>query len=319
MGKPFYDLKELELVTHQKMVEYGVILDIQQIKLHPYYRVTLQRKLLFHSIITCLPSQKKFFLKVAKDCDGALICNNFLGKIYNEDGSCPYPLVVVPKFEFHGARYYITTFIEGKNLDELPEPLSESAWDNIADRLLFRLDELSTIQSPQYSERNGFISDDCATNLRKKFIKRLQHPFIAHFCHKPLEITVEKYCTVLEQCQYSSPALIHMDVKPANIIYNPQTGDVSLVDFEFARFGDVDYGWTQVLLSGCNQFSMSYKQKLVPRLTRNRLTLQDALKIPKFQCYLLYQTMCNLIYYYDRNLQCPSEINWLFKKIINEI
>lgn len=221
MGKLLYDLEELELVTRPKMVENGVALNTQEIKLHPCYSVTLQGKLMFHYTITCWPSREKFFLKIIKDCDGALICNSFLRKLYNKAGRCPYPLIVVPEFEFQGVKYYITTFIEGKNLDELPEPLPESTWDNIAAKLLFRLDELTTIQAPQYSERDGFISDDCATNLRKKFMKRLQHPLIVHFPRKQIEATVEKCCTVLEQCQYSSPALLHMDVKPANIIYNP--------------------------------------------------------------------------------------------------
>ena len=48
--------------------------------------ISLQGKLLSHYVITCLTSQKKYFLKVAKDSDGALICDNYLKKIRIEDG-----------------------------------------------------------------------------------------------------------------------------------------------------------------------------------------------------------------------------------------
>lgn len=50
-------------------------------------------------------------------------------------------------------------------------------------------------------------------------------------------------CEILDTSRFSKPTLLHMDIKPANIIYNDRTGTV----FEFARFRDIDYGWTQIL------------------------------------------------------------------------
>lgn len=313
------DLPKLKQTVRKKMAEYGIILNTEEIKLHPCHSISLHGKSLCHYIVTCLPSQKTYFLKVLKDCDGTLTCNSFLARIRKMDGSCPYPLIVVPEFIFYGTKYYITSFVPGQTLDEIPTPLPKSTWDDIAGRLLFRLDELATLQAPQYSERSGFVSDDCATGLMRKFMYRINHPAIAHFPRKQIEATVEKCFVILEQSQYSPPSLLHMDIKPANIIYDPQTGNVSLIDFEFARFGDLDYGWAQVLLSGCNQFSMAYKQHLVPRLTKGRLSLQDAVEIPKFQCYLFYQAMCNLIYYHNCNLHCPNDIVSLFEQMIGRI
>ncbi|MBM6723824.1 phosphotransferase [Pseudoflavonifractor phocaeensis] len=317
--KLLQNLLELEETTRREMVERGLVMSTEEIELHPCHSISLQGKLLSHYIITCSSSQKKYFLKVVKDSDGALICNNYLKKTYNEDGSCPYPLILIPEIVLQGTKYYITSFVAGKTLDELSDPLPEKTWDEIADKLLFRLDELANIQAPQYSERSGFVSDNCATGLIRKFKQRLHHPAIAQFPNRKIEAAVERCFSILEQSQYSPPSLLHMDVKPANIIYNSQTGNVSLIDFEFARFGDIDYGWTQVLLSGCNQFNMVYKQCLVPRLTKNRLSLQDAIEIPKFQCYLYYQLMCNLIYYHDRYLHCPNELVLLFEQIADRI
>ena len=129
-----------------------------------------------------------------------------------------------------------------------------------------------------------------------------------------------KHCyQILDESHFTKPTLLHMDVKPANIIYNSKTGFVTLIDFEFARFGDADYGWTQVLLSGINAFCDEYKQQVVSYMTKGRLTLNEALTIPKFQCYIFYQTACNLIYYYDRDMKCPEDMKDLFEELLKQL
>lgn len=42
------------------------------------------------------------------------------------------------------------------------------------------------------------------------------------------------------------PTLLHGDVKPANIVFDAERRRVSLVDFELARFGDVDFEWIRL-------------------------------------------------------------------------
>lgn len=313
----FFDYSDLTSAVHQKLTEYGVISPDCEIELQPHYCVVLEGRRYFHCLITCANSPQKFFLKVVKSSDGALLCNDFLKEIRNKDGEFSYPIIVVPEFEFQGIRYYVTNFLEGQPLSALSNALPESTWDDIANKLQGRLDELSSIQALQYSERNEFIPDGCAVILKRKFKERLRHPLISSLSRKKLERAVGRCFEILDECQFSEPTLLHMDIKPANIIYNPQTGSVSLIDFEFSRFGDIDYGWTQILLSGYNRFSRPYKEQLVPRLTK-RLTMKRALDIPKFQCYLFYQTMCNLIYYYDRNLKCPEDMQALFEQMIHK-
>ena len=43
---------------------------------------------------------------------------------------------------------------------------------------------------------------------------------------------------ILSNSTFSKPILIHMDIKPKNIIISPQ-GQVHLIDFELSRFGDL--------------------------------------------------------------------------------
>lgn len=310
---------ELKQMVYQQLTAHGVISTFERIEVQPHYCITLNKKPYYHSIITCPTSQQKYFLKVVKGKDGAHLCNDFLKSIRSKDGTSPYPIIVVPEFEHKGTRYYVTNFLEGQTMDTLPKTTPENVWDEIADELLLRLNELEMLQAPQYSEEGIFVSDDCASILKKKIVNRLQHPLMETFPSKKLEKVFVRCCEILDVSQFSNPTLLHMDIKPANIIYNNQTGTVSLIDFESARFGDIDYGWTQILLSERNRFSEVYKTHLVPRLTRGRLTLDEALDVPKFQCYLFYQIMCNLIYYYDRNLRCPKELNTLFHQITDRL
>lgn len=214
-------------------------------------------------------------------------------------------------------QYYITTYIEGLSLDSFPDTLPQNTWSNIADNLLFLIDRLTSIKAHQYSEHGVFVKGDYADIFKRKLATRLKHPLIANYLHKKFEQVLNWFYEIIDNSHFSQPTLIHMDVKPANIIYNADTGVVSLIDFEFARFGDIDYGWTQILLSGCNKFNNFYKEQIIPYMTNERLTLDDAFQIPKFQCYLFYQVMCNLIYYHDHHSSCPKEMEEIFNLFIN--
>ncbi|MDD3417524.1 MAG: phosphotransferase [Lachnospiraceae bacterium] len=307
---------DLEKEIGKRLVEYNLIPTSDNVKLHPTHRVMIRGEWFSHFIVTCTHSRKSFFLKTVKENDNFLLCNRFLQNLSMEDAEYIYPKIVVPVFAFQGMNYYITTYIEGQALDTFPETLPQSTVNHIADRLLELIDQLTCLKASQYSERGAFVSDDCANILKKKLKARSLHPLITSYPRKKIDRAINWSSEILDYSQFSQPTLIHMDIKPANIIYNSETGLVSLIDFEFARFGDIDYGWTQVLLSGCNQFNQFYTEQIVPRLTNNRVTLDDALSIPKYQCYLFYQTMCNLIYYYDCHLPCPKEMVEIFEHFI---
>lgn len=310
---------ELATITHGYLVDYGIISKDEPITLDPHYRIVINEKEFFHYIVTCKHSCKKYFLKVSKKGDHALHCNDYLQKFCTNMGKNIYPVIITPSFLFDGVYYYVTTFSEGYTLDEIQDNLDDSEWLSISNKLRIRLDELSSIHAPQYSDCNEFTDKDCCSILKEKFIRRFEHPLFLKYPKKKLDDAFITCCGILEKCNYSSPTLLHMDVKPANIIYSPDTKDVTLIDFEFARFGDVDYGWTQIMLSGINAFSSRYKDTIVPQLTSGRLKLEDALLLPKFRCYIFYQTACNLIYYYDRKMNCPKSMEIIFDRLLNEL
>jgi aminoglycoside phosphotransferase (APT) family kinase protein len=54
------------------------------------------------------------------------------------------------------------------------------------------------------------------------------------------------YDEAIEAFPAIRPMLLHGDVKPANIVFDADRRRVILIDFEIARFGDVDFEWVRL-------------------------------------------------------------------------
>lgn len=313
------DVERLKKVVLRKLQEFNLIRSNTNITLTPNYRFILRGKSYFHYIITCNNLSMKFFLKVDKGNDNAIHCNSFLEPFRDPDNEYIFPVILVPPFEFEAVKYYITTFFEGLNLDIVSKTLEKKDWIKISTELNEQLTLLSTIHSQLYSENNIFLESGCADILKEKLNKRLSHPAFSIYQQKHIYNAYNRCCEILEESDFSRPTLLHMDVKPANIIYNNATGAVQLVDFELARFGDRDFGWTQILLTKCNSFCQEYKSFMYPLLVEGHIKLKEAVDIAKYRCYIFYQTACNIIYYFDRNKECPIEMKKYFIEMLNKL
>ncbi len=314
-----FSLENLAALTKEKMIKNELIHSSEQIVLIPHHQVTVRGELSYHYIITCLTNNQKYFLKVQKDNDHATHCNYYLRRFLAQDGQCAYPLILAPGFDYCGKRYHIYTYAEGETLEGLPGKISADEWHNIGRKLRNRIDELSTVHAQQYSDRNQFVPDSHSAILKRKIMLKLNHSVFSEYSPGMIEAAGDKCMLILDSSSFSRPTLLHMDIKPANIIYNLQTKTVSVIDFELARFGDIDYGQVQILLTELKEYGEAYDQYIFPELTKGYLTLGDALHIPKFQCYLFYQTACNLIYYDERKLPCPKKMEALFYKLLQTL
>lgn len=307
----------LEDITHKKLVEYKLINKNEKIELMPNYTITINDKTYTHFIIKCKYSNKKFFLKVFKNRDNIFQCNYYLA---NNKGNVQYnrfPIILVPRFTFNDVEYYITSFVDGESLDVISVDLSKEQYKHIADEVRNQWIELTKIKSNIYSERGEYLQESACNIFKTKLKKRLKHPVFDNIPEKDIYKAYNNISEIIEKCKFSEPSLIHMDVKPANIVYNIKTNSVTLIDFEHARFGDIDFGWVQILLSGFNSFGEKYEKHICPHIIENNITLTEALKTPKLQCYLFYQTACNLIYYHEKNLECPQKIKECFFLLLN--
>lgn len=317
MDKTFV-INELHSITRQKLEEHSLIEKNEKIQLIPHYEIILNNKKYSHYIIECINSKKKYFLKVFKNSDNLFQCNEFIKKYVDKFGNQRFSTILIPKFYYNGVGYYVTSFVEGESLNNISTPLSKEQYKKIAYDVCDLWFELTKINTTNYSEKGTFFCDDAATIFKKKLKNRLLHPVFNQIPNTKLTKAYCKCCDIIENCEFSKPSLIHMDVKPANIIYNQKLDLVTLIDFEHARFGDIDFGWTQILLSGYNSFGQTYQEYIYPHIIEGHLNLLDALKIPKFKCYIFYQTACNIIYYYNNNTTCPFKMRACFYDLLNE-
>lgn len=303
----------------EKLIEHKIVHSNENVYLVPHYRIVSRGKTAYHYIICCNYTNQKFFLKVSKEQDNAPHCNDYLKELVKLNTGTHYPVILIPEFFVGDTPYYITTYLEGYSLDKAPCCLFVENGKKISSLILKLLNELSAVHAPLYSESNTFTTSDCPTIFHEKIMQRMQHPVFKHYSKSSLGKVIARCNNILSESSFSLPTLLHMDIKPANIVYSPQTDSISLIDFEHSRFGDIDYGWTQVLLSGINSFREEYRKYIIPNLTEQNTSLFEAKKIPKYQCYLFYQTACNMIYYYDKNDNCPSEMLELFHEMLNTL
>lgn len=301
-----------------KLTGAGIIDHKEEIRLEPCHTIQIGQDWYSHYYVHCIMEKRKYFLKALKLNDGILHCNNSLRTLKTNSGCLDYPEVLVPPFDFGAVKYFITSFIAARNLDELVGQIPIPEWESIGDKIYSRLQEIERLHAERYSEQGRFISTPYYILFMEKLHRRFSHRVVESLPKDIVEIVCGKCASILQNSTYSSPTLLHMDVKPANVLYNRQSRKVYLIDFEFARFGDLDYGWAQILLSGLNAFNPIYRKHIYPNIVKHRTDLTTALQSFKMRCYILYQTLCNMIYYSDHGLPCPQELEELFYNIFEQ-
>ena len=316
------NINDLTEFVRNKLIENHLIAKQTSILLQPHHNIIAQGRQLTHYIITCSSyQQKKFFLKVLKDNDATPLCEKFISQSNNNLGEINCPFIVVPQFNYLGTEYYITTFIDGDSVDSLIQAKNVDIDDlkHISYEVKKCIQNLSQITAPEFSLGCKFVGNDFRNIFESRLSKRLSHPIVANYDSK-LITTAQNNCKeIIGSSQFSVPSLLHMDIKPANIVYNPTTRTVTLIDYEQSRFGDIDYGWIQVLLSGYNIFGQEYNNHMYPYIIEDQITMGQAFTQPKFICYLFYQSLCNLIFYYDRKRVCPDAMKAIFEKALNNL
>lgn len=316
MDRKMLEIKELTPIVQNKLIEKGLIDSDKTIRLTACHDIVLDNVPRNHYVIHCIETGSRFFLKLQKKVDNIIHCNEYIQAIYkNEDYALPH--VLISPFSVHNDMFFITNYVEGYDLDILDLELSDTQWKKAAEDIRQQLMLLADIHTPYYSEHNKFFTGEYSEMFREKLQTRIKHISLTGYDESKMLSAYHNSLKILNNSTFSKPSLIHMDVKPANIIFDPKTEKAVLIDFEFARFGDLDYGIVQVLLTQFNSFSDNYKKKMFPVLTDGFITFNQACEIPKLQVYLWYQTMCNIIYYYNHKTQCPNEMKSIYEKMLN--
>lgn len=316
MDRKMQEAEELMPIVRNKLMEKGLIAPDETIRLTAYHDIVLDSAPRNHYVIQCSETGNRFFLKLQKKVDNIIHCDEYIQAIYqNEDYALPH--VLVSPFSFHNDVFFITNYVEGYDLEALDSELSDTQWKKAAEDIRKQLMLLADIHTPYYSEHNKFFTYGYPKMFREKLQARIKHISLTGYDESKIQSAYNNSLRILNNSTFSEPSLIHMDVKPANIVFDPKTEKAVLIDFEFARFGDLDYGIVQVLLTQFNSFSENYKKKMFPVLTEELITFSQACETPKLRVYLWYQTMCNIIYYYNHNTQCPDEMKNIYENMLS--
>lgn len=292
----------------------GLISDDETLQLIPYHFIMIGGKPSSHYKIIC--ENKKFFLKSVKDNDNTIFCLPYLNDLNRKYGDGKFPELLSKTFSYKGREFYILEYLEGETFEELDGVLSEDEWQTAALKLKERLHELYSCTSDKYSDRAKFYSESFGELLSHKLTERLKNPLFAQFSKDKLAAATVAFNRILSNAEFPQAHLIHMDVKPANIIYNRNEKRVSLIDFENARFCDNDFGKTQLLLTAYKGYTETYKKYVLPNLI-DGFTVESAIRDEKCLSYLFYQTLCNLVFYESRRLTCPTDMSDMFNRLLN--
>ena len=292
----------------------GLISHDETLMLIPSHFITIGGNPSSHYKIIC--GNKKFFLKSVKDNDNTVFCLPYLHTLNCKYGVGRFPELLSQTFSYKDRDFYILEYLEGETFEELDGIFSEEEWRIVAMKLKERIHELYSCTSDKYSDRAKFYSESFGELLSNKLTNRLKNSLFAQFSTNKLATATATFNRILSNVTFPKAHLIHMDVKPANIIYNRNEKKVSLIDFENARFCDYDFGRTQLLLTAYKGYSETYTKYVLPYLT-DGFTIESAVKDDKCLSYLYYQTLCNLIFYESRHLPCPTAMSDLFNKLLN--
>ncbi|MEE0998235.1 MAG: phosphotransferase [Treponemataceae bacterium] len=161
----------------------------------------------------------------------------------------------IPRIIEHGktsleeTHYLIETFHSGESLDKIYGDLTFEDWENISSQLF---DFLISVQN---IKNQCFETFDEVHIKYNNYGKMLSQRIQAHlFKHQAIGLlsddivnTIGNRLNGIEKIFTCDPVFLHFDIKPQNIIYDPNKQIVTIIDFEHSRFGDISHE----LFRGC--------------------------------------------------------------------
>jgi aminoglycoside phosphotransferase (APT) family kinase protein len=193
----------------------------------------------------------------------------------------------------------VTTFIEGKSLDKLLVWKNKS--DMIQNGLQSVINDVHTIHGTCFGQLYGDKYESWLELMSHRFwdyvatMKRLSVLGV-----QEIRLIRAVYNRSSVEFSIVKPTLLHFDVKPANIVVNEEKGSIHLIDFELARFGDVDFEWAKMyFLSRCSgKFRRLVAAEVIEQAHLTFLR-------PKIVIYMLYAALALISYEQKFRVKTP--------------
>lgn len=312
--------EELNELFREKLISERIISPFTRISIEEVYSVRLN-KVTYKHYLAKVPSQNcSYFIKAIKEKENTFAVSEYLMSLSSFDFPFYYPHVLTKPFQIGAMRYIITSYLDGKTLREEIEDMPLEELKGIFSILSSKLKSIHSITSKYYTAGDRFsyltYPEIMSEKLKLQFSNSNLYPLVNRTRLSNLIPMIQR---ILLEANYSSPTLIHMDIKPDNIVISP-SGDVNLIDFELARFGDLDYEWVNLLIKGLLPHSRRFKEFILyPTISENFIFIDQALKIDKYKVYLLYHAINIYLYYLRTDRTCPAPIISLILDIIHRL
>ncbi|MCI8979761.1 MAG: phosphotransferase [Clostridia bacterium] len=304
------------------LISENLILETNTLEIKKIHKKEEQNGIIYHYIIS-VNNIRKFLLRTVKEHDYSYLVVNYLIELNKKTCTPCFPNAQAKPFKIADHTYILTSYLSGNDLGKTLWKFSNKELIRISKIIDSRLKQLHSVTNLTYSDGYNFFGNIPFPDI---MFKKIQRKFYNEPCIKKFfnEIDIEKILIktkeILNAAKYSVPTLIHLDVKPANIIVTQDKNNASLIDFELARFSDVDYEWTNLLIKTKLYYNKRFiKYVLEPIITNNFKSLAEALKTEKYKIYILYHAINNYIYYDTHHRKCPKEVVELIKQILGEL
>jgi len=141
--------------------------------------------------------------------------------------------------------YLITSFVEGQSIDK------SLTWVRRAPEILRELrqclTDIHSIEGSYYGHLGGKRYETWLDFFEVRLWRHVMPLTTAKLLRKT---DLQKIQTLFEEARGSladvKPMLLHGDVKAANVLFDQATNKTTLIDYELARFGDVDFEFTKL-------------------------------------------------------------------------
>lgn len=314
MEKTLYD-KFREKLINEKIISTNDTIEFKVI-----HEKKINGKIIQHYLANNLYKQQKFLIRSIKEKDYSYEVMSYLISLNNMYKNCQFPYALTRPFFIEQKNYIITTYLEGDSLDSIIQTVSNRALIQISDLINEKLFYIHTIKNDKYNGVNPKFEMSFAQVMLNKIYTQLQNDYTKFFVgDRSSDKLFSVASEILLNASYSEPTLLHMDIKPENIIITPK-GEVHLIDFELSRFGDIDYEWTNILIKTLHSYNGRFKKYvLFPLIEKNFVSIEKALEHDKYKIYMLYLSINIYIYYQKCNRPCPKEIFQLINLLLKQL
>lgn len=313
------DENKLYLNFHNKLIAENLICNDDNISIQKIHPKIQNDKIIYHYIVTNENTNTKYFIRTLKEKDYSYAVMDSLNLLNIKSGKEIFPCALTPPFTIEKNSYIITTYLDGEDLESRIELISNEELLDLSYGIDKNLKLVHSVTNDKYSEGIFGTEELFVDVMCKKFAIQFYNPKNIFFKGIELEKLLDIINSILSQSQFSKPTLVHMDIKPANIIVSPQK-ETHLIDFELSRFADLDYEWTNLLIKTIHTNNKRYKQYVLnPIIEKNFLSLDKAILIDKYKVYLLYLAINKYLYCCKSKSHCPDSIINLINHITKEL